>query len=261
MNSTRASVPTTTQTPRLIRPACPSPACSAAVGILVDRSPGVVVAMLGVLKVRGRLMAWAAGTDLCDTTTSPPPAKPRPACLRCLPPPASPSPRIFAPPCPHPLPKSGGFYVPLDPSYQADRLAGYIEDSKAPVIITQAVLVDQANELATAASVASGAAPPTVLLIEDILAGNVADVAGGKDVELPTLNDNDLCYCMFTSGSTVRSSTSSVPVMCLVVTWFVVPVAVVATACSHDGTSGSTARVWCLFGCRDSLLCVGVVVW
>ncbi len=38
--------------------------------------------------------------------------------------------------------KSGGAYLPLDPSFPEDRIAYMIEDSKAPVILTQADLVD-----------------------------------------------------------------------------------------------------------------------
>ena len=33
--------------------------------------------------------------------------------------------------------KAGGAYVPMDPAYPADRLALYVEDSAAPVIVTQ----------------------------------------------------------------------------------------------------------------------------
>ena len=37
--------------------------------------------------------------------------------------------------------KAGGAYVPLDPAYPADRVALYIEDSGAPVIVTQSALL------------------------------------------------------------------------------------------------------------------------
>ena len=33
--------------------------------------------------------------------------------------------------------KAGGAYVPLDPAYPADRLALIIDDSRAPIILTQ----------------------------------------------------------------------------------------------------------------------------
>ncbi len=38
--------------------------------------------------------------------------------------------------------KAGGAYVPMDPAYPADRIALYIEDSAAPVIVTQSALED-----------------------------------------------------------------------------------------------------------------------
>lgn len=97
--------------------------------------------------------------------------------------------------------------MPLDPSYQADRLAGYIEDSAAPVVITQRALEPQARALVAAAAAASGRAPAAVLFAEDVMApgAGAAGASSGADVQLPTMADDDLCYCMFTSGSTVRA--------------------------------------------------------
>ena len=39
--------------------------------------------------------------------------------------------------------KAGGAYLPLDPSYPPDRLAFMLEDARAPVLLTQAALLDQ----------------------------------------------------------------------------------------------------------------------
>ena len=39
--------------------------------------------------------------------------------------------------------KAGGVYLPLDPSYPPDRLAFMLEDARAPVLLTQAALLDQ----------------------------------------------------------------------------------------------------------------------
>jgi len=39
--------------------------------------------------------------------------------------------------------KAGGAYVPLDPTYPLDRLAFMIEDTAAPVLLTQSHLVEK----------------------------------------------------------------------------------------------------------------------
>lgn len=87
--------------------------------------------------------------------------------------------------------KAGGGYVPLDPAYPADRIAHYIADSGAPVIVTQRALV---------AELPTGEA--TVVLLE----------ADGAAAELPDTNPDTnpdgvaaadtLAYLIYTSGST-----------------------------------------------------------
>ncbi len=42
--------------------------------------------------------------------------------------------------------KAGGAYVPIDPSYPEDRIAYILEDTKAPIILTQARLLDSLPE-------------------------------------------------------------------------------------------------------------------
>jgi aspartate racemase len=42
--------------------------------------------------------------------------------------------------------KAGGAYVPLDPAYPKDRIAFMMEDTKAPVVLTQQSLVDNVRE-------------------------------------------------------------------------------------------------------------------
>lgn len=44
--------------------------------------------------------------------------------------------------------KAGGAYVPLDPSYPQDRIAHYIADSAAPILVAQAALAAQLPEAA-----------------------------------------------------------------------------------------------------------------
>lgn len=83
--------------------------------------------------------------------------------------------------------KSGGAYVPIDPSYPSERLQFMLEDAAAPVLLTQShltkkltgysgsiVSLDQAQEMASF----SGANPESI---------NSPD---------------DLAYCIYTSGST-----------------------------------------------------------
>ena len=86
--------------------------------------------------------------------------------------------------------KAGGAYVPLDPGYPADRIALYVEDSAAPVIVTtrasQGVLPD-------------GAAERLVLDLDPRIAAapedNVESGVGG----------DDLAYLIYTSGSTGKA--------------------------------------------------------
>lgn len=81
--------------------------------------------------------------------------------------------------------KAGAAYVPLDPAYPADRIAHYVGDSQATVIVTQAGL--QAGLPASDARILllNGDAPSTV----------VANVDGGATAD-------DLAYMIYTSGST-----------------------------------------------------------
>ncbi|MEA2563044.1 MAG: hypothetical protein QOH06_4548 [Acidobacteriota bacterium] len=83
--------------------------------------------------------------------------------------------------------KSGGAYIPLDPSYPADRLAWVLEDSRAAVLLTQSSLVPTLP--------AHGA---RTLVVESDLAGeNVDDPVALAMPENPA-------YVIYTSGSTGR---------------------------------------------------------
>ena len=81
--------------------------------------------------------------------------------------------------------KAGGAYVPLDPAYPADRIAHYITDSKAQVIVTQGDL--QATLPAHSAECLVLDAAPA-----DASGDNVDGGARGAD----------LAYLIYTSGST-----------------------------------------------------------
>ena len=83
--------------------------------------------------------------------------------------------------------KAGGAYVPLDPGYPADRIAHYIADSAAPIIVTQSGL--QATLPPHAAQ---------VLLID-----SDPRLAQAPDSNpQPTATPDDLAYLIYTSGST-----------------------------------------------------------
>ena len=83
--------------------------------------------------------------------------------------------------------KAGGAYVPLDPGYPADRIAHYISDSQAPIIVTQSALADSLPDHTA-----------EVLLIDaDPRLGNAPDTNPG-----PTATPDDLAYLIYTSGST-----------------------------------------------------------
>lgn len=78
--------------------------------------------------------------------------------------------------------KAGGAYVPLDPAYPAERLAHFITDSRASVILTQNALLDQLPD-----SPALGVVPTQGHLETNVDGGATAD---------------DLAYLIYTSGST-----------------------------------------------------------
>ncbi len=80
--------------------------------------------------------------------------------------------------------KAGGAYLPLDFAYPKDRLAFMLEDTKAPILLTQRRLLDhlpqhQAN----------------VVCIDEIQGDSDANLA-------PTATGSSLAYVIYTSGST-----------------------------------------------------------
>lgn len=83
---------------------------------------------------------------------------------------------------------AGGAYVPMDPSYPADRLALYAKDSGCPVIVTETAAADVLPK------------GPALLLLD----GNprLADAPATPPDEGP--GPEDLAYVIYTSGSTGR---------------------------------------------------------
>ncbi|MBK9515226.1 MAG: AMP-binding protein [Flavobacteriales bacterium] len=84
--------------------------------------------------------------------------------------------------------QAGAAYVPIDPTYPTERIAGMLEDANPPVVITSKV--HQHLFKGTSAK---------VLLIEEI------DLGNGPVFEGPCpAKPDDLLYVLFTSGSTGR---------------------------------------------------------
>ena len=79
--------------------------------------------------------------------------------------------------------KAGGAYVPLDPAYPSDRIAHYLSDSQAAVVLTQAALKDRLPACPADLLIMGGEAP-----VPD-------NVDGGATAD-------DLAYVIYTSGST-----------------------------------------------------------
>ncbi len=85
--------------------------------------------------------------------------------------------------------KAGGAYVPLDPAYPPERIALYIEDSAAPVIVTRS---DIAGDL-----------PPHAAQVLEIDTDPRIAEAPAVPVDSGVRPEN-LAYVIFTSGSTGR---------------------------------------------------------
>ncbi|HEX8128485.1 MAG TPA: amino acid adenylation domain-containing protein [Pyrinomonadaceae bacterium] len=84
--------------------------------------------------------------------------------------------------------KAGGVYVPLDPQYPQERLAFMLEDTHAPVLLTQEHLLD--------------ALPSTPALIVNLDSEWESIAAHGKQNLGDTTTPGALAYIIYTSGST-----------------------------------------------------------
>jgi myxalamid-type polyketide synthase MxaB len=93
--------------------------------------------------------------------------------------------------------KAGGAYVPLDPAYPPERLAFMLDDSRAPVLVTQKHLAERF----------AGCVTKVVCLDAD---GGPMDTADGEN--LPCLTGpGNLAYVIYTSGSTGKPRGVLVP--------------------------------------------------
>ena len=85
--------------------------------------------------------------------------------------------------------KAGGCYLPCDPAYPDDRLAVYLEDGGAKVMLVQAHLSSRAEAMVG----------PNVRIVDIGALGEVS-----SDVVVKRAGPEDPCYIIFTSGSTGR---------------------------------------------------------
>ncbi|HYG64144.1 MAG TPA: amino acid adenylation domain-containing protein, partial [Thermoanaerobaculia bacterium] len=85
--------------------------------------------------------------------------------------------------------QAGGAYVPLDPDYPAERLSYMVEDSAAPLLLTQRHLVERLPESGARVVLLDEAARPEPGLPPEAPSGVLAD---------------NLLYVIYTSGSTGR---------------------------------------------------------
>ena len=86
--------------------------------------------------------------------------------------------------------KAGGAYVPLDPDYPPERLAFLLQDTQAPVLLTQQALLERL--------------PPHQAHVV-CLDADRQPIAQQPDDNLPTLTHaHNLAYVIYTSGSTGR---------------------------------------------------------
>jgi amino acid adenylation domain-containing protein len=86
--------------------------------------------------------------------------------------------------------KSGAAYLPLDPSYPADRLAYMLEDSGAPLLITQDALRDLL--------------PADGVRVVSIDADAAAIASNSADAPRTSVDAQNAAYVIYTSGSTGR---------------------------------------------------------
>ncbi|MER6946231.1 amino acid adenylation domain-containing protein [Nonomuraea sp. NPDC000554] len=115
--------------------------------------------------------------------------------------------------------KAGGFYLPVDPGYPADRVSYLVADSGARLLLTTGELIDRLGEVAgrvRAVAIdshdwtaepeapAPGDTSPVAAADDAAAAASVEDPApGNASVEDPALGDaSAVAYLMYTSGTT-----------------------------------------------------------
>ncbi len=116
---------------------------------------------------------------------------------------------------------AGAAYVPLDPSYPAERLAFLLEDAGAPVVLTRRDLLERFPEVAGTLRQAQGG--PSVMLLDDVpeVPGTSTKVDPGFhrddgrgsrcEGQAGWLDGQSLAYVVYTSGSTGKPKGVEIP--------------------------------------------------
>ncbi len=87
--------------------------------------------------------------------------------------------------------KAGAAYVPLDPTYPKERLAFMLQDSEAPVVLTQTRLLAKLP-----------AHQATVICLDGERSNGEGIRADIEPIQAPLIGPDDLAYVLYTSGST-----------------------------------------------------------
>jgi amino acid adenylation domain-containing protein len=104
--------------------------------------------------------------------------------------------------------KAGGVYVSLDPAYPRERLAFMLEDTQAPVLLTQGRLRATVEAFVTESPRRGGAAPAEILCVDT----DWNTIATESDARVAAaLTAEHLAYVSYTSGSTGRPKGVCVP--------------------------------------------------
>src|SRR6185369_5243026 len=89
--------------------------------------------------------------------------------------------------------KAGGAYLPLDPEYPSDRLAYMLDDSRAPVLLTERALSDRLP-----------AHEAYAVLVDDEAERDAIAREPETKPEGGEASPENLAYVIYTSGSTGR---------------------------------------------------------
>jgi amino acid adenylation domain-containing protein len=94
--------------------------------------------------------------------------------------------------------KAGGAFLPLDPAYPPERLAYMLEDSRSPVVLTQASLLEANPELARLFQTT----PVRLVHLDALASSQPGEVDDSTTLVDGAAGPDNLAYVIYTSGST-----------------------------------------------------------